>query len=172
MTSNFESVKNQPERPAMSADYGISKDSNGLLSWSFVVDCMNKSRNYWISSTRPDGRPHAMPVWGVWMNDTLYFGTSRKSVKANNLKAHPLVSAHTESGDEAVIIEGVVEEVTDRSEFNAYTTATAKKYAGMPVEAEPDPGTVIYKVIPKVILAWREKDFPVSSTRWRFRAPD
>lgn len=168
MTSDLRPVKKHPERPAISPVYGISKDTDGLLPWTFVVDCMSKSRNYWVSTTRPDGRPHAMPVWGVWMNDTLYFGTARSSVKGRNLAAHPAISVHTESGDEAVIIEGIAEEVTDRVEFNAYTAATAEKYAGMPAEAEPDPGTVIYKVNPKVILAWREKDFPVSSTRWRF----
>jgi len=30
------------------------------------------------------------------------------------------------------------------------------------------PGTVMYGVRPRVVLAWREKDFPSSATRWEF----
>ena len=28
------------------------------------------------------------------------------------------------------------------------------------------PESVLYRAKPKVVLAWREKDFPVSATRW------
>ncbi len=30
--------------------------------------------NYWICTTRPDGRPHSIPVWGFWLDGGLYFG--------------------------------------------------------------------------------------------------
>ena len=32
-----------------------------------------------------DARPHVMPVWGVWMDEALWFGSSRGSRKARNL---------------------------------------------------------------------------------------
>ncbi|MCZ2096160.1 MAG: hypothetical protein LC121_07825 [Anaerolineae bacterium] len=53
-------------RPAMTSGYGISTKPQGMLDWSWVDDQMTKSRSYWVCSTRPDGRPHAAPVWGVW----------------------------------------------------------------------------------------------------------
>ena len=31
--------------------------------------------NYWISTTRLDSRPHARPVWGVWLDGAFYFST-------------------------------------------------------------------------------------------------
>jgi len=159
---------NPPERPSMPVEYGISSSSQGLLSWEYVRQQMVKSRNYWISSTRPDGRPHAMPVWGVWLDDTLYFGTSRTSRKALNLFANPAVSAHTESGDEVVILEGMVVEVADRELLDRITREIAKKYPGMPAEADPDPGNVTFAVQPSAVFAFREQDFPKSATRWRF----
>ncbi|MEI6136703.1 MAG: pyridoxamine 5'-phosphate oxidase family protein [Chloroflexota bacterium] len=30
---------------------------------------LRTAMNYWIATTRPDGRPHAAPVWGVWLDD-------------------------------------------------------------------------------------------------------
>ena len=33
---------------------------------------MSKAHNYWVSTTRPDGRPHVMPVWGVWIEEILF----------------------------------------------------------------------------------------------------
>ena len=155
------------ERPSMPAAYGISSNRQGLLNWEWVRQHMTKSRNYWISSTRSDGHPHAMPVWGVWLNDTLYFGTSRTSRKAVNLFRNPAVSAHTESGDEVVIIEGHVEEVTDRQLLDRITLEIAKKYPGMPAEAEPDPENVTFAVRASTVFAFLERDFPRSATRWR-----
>src|SRR3989337_1984312 len=105
---------NPGTRPEMPAAYGISGSTEGLLSWEWVRQRMTQSRNYWISSTRPNGQPHAMPVWGVWLDDKLFFGTARKSRKALNLAANPAVSCHTESGDYAVIIEGSVEPAAER----------------------------------------------------------
>ncbi|HSN73709.1 MAG TPA: pyridoxamine 5'-phosphate oxidase family protein, partial [Anaerolineae bacterium] len=90
------------QRPAMQ-DYGISDEPDGLLPWSFASQRMAAARNYWIGSSRPDGRPHAAPVWGVWLDDVFYFGTVPGSVKARNLAANPALVVHLESGDEVVI---------------------------------------------------------------------
>lgn len=168
MKSPTDSKHFKTDRPEMPSAYGISKNSEGLLNWEWVSQCMTNSRNYWVHSTRPDGRPHAMPVWGVWLLDTVYFATARKSRKAKNLAANPNVSVHTESGDEAVIIEGIVEEVNDRGLIDAFTAAIAEKYPGMPSEADPDPENILFAVRPQAVLAWLEKDFPKSATRWRF----
>lgn len=167
MDKNPDTPFSLPDRPSMPAEYGISTSSSGLLSWEYVRQQMVRSRNYWISSTRPDGRPHAMPVWGVWLDDTLYFGNSRASRKAINLFANPAVSAHTESGDEVVILEGIVVEVTDRELLDRITREIAKKYPGMPTEADPDPGNVTFAVRANAVFAFREQDFPKSATRWR-----
>lgn len=161
----------QPDRPDLPEGYGISHSMDGLLTWEWVRAQMSQSRNYWISTTRPDGRPHTMPVWGVWLDDQLVFGTDRKSVKALNLTVNPAVSAHTESGDDAVIIEGIVEEITDRETFKRYTAAIAAKYPGMPAEAEPDPGNITYAVRARTVFGFRERDFPNTATRWRFSTP-
>ena len=98
----------QAARPDM-PDYGISADADGLLPWQHVSEQMAAARNYWIGTVRPDGRPHATPVWGVWVDETFYFGMGPRSVKARNLAANPALVVHLESGDDVVVLEGVAE---------------------------------------------------------------
>lgn len=130
------------------------------------------SRNYWIVTARPDGRPHAAPVWGVWVEGSLYFGTSRGSVKGRNLARRPELVVHLESGNDVVILEGVVEEVRDRPSFGAIDAAYRAKY-GMGVDQAGDDGdgdeeAVWYVVRPETAHAWLENDFLDTATRWRF----
>src|SRR3712207_802185 len=102
----------EAQRPHMPG-YGIHPAADGLLDWSQVTAQLEQARNYWVATTRPDGRPHAAPVWGVWLDGAFYFGTGRTSVKGRNLAANPALTVHLESGDDAVILEGVAEPVTD-----------------------------------------------------------
>ena len=94
------------------------------LPWSGVRKRLASARNYWIGTTRTDGRPHATPVWVVWLDGALPFGTGRRSQKGRNLAGNPEVVAHFESGDQVVILEGVAEEVTDPSLLAEFGEAT------------------------------------------------
>ena len=129
-----------------------------------------QSRNYWITSTQPDGRPHACPVWGIWLEDDLFcFGTSRKSRKGKNLVANPAVVVHAESGDDVVILEGIVEELTDRGLLQKYADAYDAKYAIVPeTDQGADSDGVTYVLRPDEVLAWTEHNFLKTPTRWRF----
>ena len=153
-------------RPKMK-DYGIHESSEGLLAWDFVDEQMTQSRNYWIGTTRPDGRPHAAPVWGVWVEGAFYFGSSPNARKARNLDANPALVVHLESGDETVILEGTAVKLTSMSAelYEAFGTAYAAKYKGFkpnsPSETEP-----IYTMLIQSALAWLEADFPRTATRW------
>lgn len=156
----------EAERPGIVAGYGIRRGPEGLLSWDLVEERMGGSRNYWIHTTRPDGGPHAAPVWGVWFEGVLYFGTDRESVKARNLAGDPRMVAHAESGDEAVIVEGVAEEVADADLRRRVGAASAEKYGMNAVGGEG--GAPLYAVRAGKVLAWSEADFPNTATRWRF----
>lgn len=154
------------ERPGMPKGYGIKQTKDGLMDWSWVEEQMTKSRNYWVCSVNPDGTPHSAPVWGVWVDGKLYFGSDAKSRKGRNLLANPNVSVHLESGDDTVILEGVTTIATDADELQKMATAYGAKYAGMSSSAADYPGTFVLQ--PSKVLAWLEKDFPRTATRWRF----
>ena len=105
-------VEPRTERPRIPG-YGISKSKTGMLPWKWAVKTLTKSREYWIVTVRPDGRPHAMIIWGLWFDGAFWFGTGSKTQKARNLARNPNCVVGTQNAAEAVILEGVAELVTD-----------------------------------------------------------
>lgn len=150
----------------MPAAYGIERTTGeGMLAWGMVDEWLAKSRNYWVATTRSDGRPHAAPVWGLWLDGSFYFSTDPGSRKARNIAAHAEVVVHLESGDDVVILEGGVERVADRPSRQRFVDEYEAKYQFRVELGNADYG--IYRVRPRVAFAWREGDFPTSATRWR-----
>ena len=147
-------------RPKMK-DYGIANDEKGLISWDWVDEQMTKSRNYWIVSTRPDGNPHAAPVWGIWYEGTLYFGSGETSRKSRNIAHNPRIVVHLESGDDTVILEGFVKEEHDPAKIAPIDKLYAAKYP-----YDPTPSEMYMTFRPDLALAWLETDFMHSATRW------
>jgi Pyridoxamine 5'-phosphate oxidase len=156
-------------RPSFPAGYGIHDDEAGLLPWSWAAERLERARNYWVATTRPDGRPHAMPVWGLWFDDAFNFSTSRKSRKARNLASNPDTAIHLESGDDVVILEGVAEEVTGAALLQRLGEDYSRKY-----ELEisfTEGGGPLFAVRPRVAYAWQERDYPATATRFEFATP-
>jgi pyridoxine/pyridoxamine 5'-phosphate oxidase len=98
--------------PHVPAWYGL-KLRKQYLPWTHARQRSACARNYWICTARPDGRPHSIPVWGLFFDGVFYFGTGRSMRKARNLAQNPAISVHLASGDDVVILEGSVEEVRE-----------------------------------------------------------
>ena len=154
--------------PRMPASYGVPTDAAGAerLPWSWAVELLLAARNYWVCTTKADGRPHAVPVWGLWLDDAVWFSTGRTSQKARNLARGRSVVIHLESGDETVILEGEVDEVGDLAALERFADAYEAKY-----EFRPDPedeSSVVFVLRPRVAQTWRERDYTQSAARWVF----
>jgi Pyridoxamine 5'-phosphate oxidase len=147
----------------MPEGYGIAEGDHGQVAWSWVERECTRARNYWICTTRPDGRPHAMPVWGLWLDGSVVFSTDPESTKARNFSARPETVIHLESGDDVVVLEGRIEAM-DRGLLPEFVKRYEKKYSFRPSESET---AGVYQLRPHLVLAWREKDFPTSATRFR-----
>jgi nitroimidazol reductase NimA-like FMN-containing flavoprotein (pyridoxamine 5'-phosphate oxidase superfamily) len=157
------------DRPALHPGYGIEPaDPASMLPWSWAEEHLTAARNYWVGTTSPDGVPHAVPVWGVWLEGQFYFGTNRYSRKGRGLAADPRVVVHLESGDEVVILNGRLEELRHPALFERMADAYEAKYGGFrPVFGKP-PENVYYVLLISTALAWRETDFPSSAARFHF----
>jgi len=147
-----------------------SEDTKALKPWSWALERLEKSHNYWIATSRPDSRPHLMLVWGVWWQDTFWFSTGPRTRKAKNLAGQRHCVIGTEKADEAVILEGIVEEIKDRSVWKELAQVYNSKYGG---DVEPllmaSEGCV-FRVQPLVAFAQDEhaENFADAMTRWRF----
>ena len=158
-------------RPVMPEGYGVPETDEGLLPWSWAVERLERARNYWFSTTRPDGRPHAMPAWGTWVDGALYFEGSPETRRARNIASNPAVSIHLESGDEVVILEGEAEAVAKPERALAerlaadFTSKYAESHDYRPTPEQWDEGG-LWALRPRVAFGWSE--FPGNVTRWRF----
>jgi hypothetical protein len=164
------STPNEPQasRPVMPSDYGIAPQATGQLPWAWAAEQLVAAKNYWIVSVRPDGRPHAMPVWGVALDGVVYFSTGHGSRKALNLAANPAVVVHLESGDETVVVEGTAVVVTDPAEIERFDDAYAAKYGGIRPGRDMGATSSIYRLNASAAFGWAETTFPTSATRWTF----
>jgi len=157
---------NNASRPYMPG-YGLlpEKEGRGLFEWEFVEERMLAARNYWLASVRPDGRAHVTPLWGLWQFGSFFFGTDKRSQKAQNLAVNPSAVVHLESGDEVVILEGQVQIENNKKLLKNLASKYQQKYE---VDALRPPAA-IYRLRLQRAFAWLESDFPSTATRWTFK---
>jgi hypothetical protein len=149
-------------------DYGLgdAPADGSVLVWATVEQWLTDARNYWVCTTRADGRPHAMPVWGLWLDGAVWFSTDPKSLKGANLAARPDIVVHLESGDEVCILEGKVERVVEADDLMRFDDVYDAKYDVRP--SEMGEAAAVYVLPPRTALVWTEADFATSATRYAF----
>ena len=156
-------------RPATPGYFRAANEGSGLLDWDTTARRFATQRNYWVSTASRTGRPHAMPVWGVWLEDRLLFSTSPESRKARNLFENPRLAVHIEDGNASIVLEGRAREVADTAELSAFLAAYNPKYAWDFTLDQVARG--VFAVRPEQAFAWLGSDadtFGGSATRWRF----
>jgi PPOX class probable F420-dependent enzyme len=68
---------------------------------------LQTEQNLWLATVRPDGSPHLVPIWFVWVAGKIYLCTGAESVKVRNAKQNPRVSIALEDGSQPIVIEGL-----------------------------------------------------------------
>ncbi len=144
----------------------------GFIPWGKVDAWLRGFRSIWVSTTRPDTRPHSVPVWYLWDGENIYFASNKSSQKAKNLTTQREVVVHAGDGDDVIILEGTTEIVTDPCEWqqinNAYMEKYVDPYSGAKATiAETDN---LYRVNVKRIMSW---EYGVVDTRtdWKKDEP-
>jgi general stress protein 26 len=147
-----------------------SNDLTGLKSWEWALERLEQSHNYWLATSWPQARPHLMLVWGIWWQDAFWFSTGPRTRKAKNIAVDPHVVIGTEKADEAVIVEGIAEEIKDRSVWKQIAQVYNKKYGGdvEPILMASD--GCVFRVRPLVAFGQDEHaaNFSEAVTRWHF----
>jgi hypothetical protein len=155
-------------RPYMPG-YGVvgPDQGSGPLPWSWAEERLVASHDYWVATTRPDGRPNVTPVWGVWARRAAWFSSSRQSRKARNIAADRRVTLTTDNPRQPVIVEGVVSTVTDLADIEAFTGWVNAKYdSDLAVDFFVENAT--FRIEPQRVFGLDEADFTGTPTRWAF----
>ena len=159
-----------PDRPFMPG-YGVlpADRGSGLIAWAEGERRLTAAHDYWCATVRPDGAPHVMPVWGVWLGGRLWFSSSLRSRKARNLAADPRCTLTTDDAGDPVVVEGVAERVTERAGIVPFLDAVNAKYdADLTVDFLDPAVNGSYAVRPVRVFALTHGDFTGSPTRWSF----
>jgi PPOX class probable F420-dependent enzyme len=110
-----------------------------------------------LATVRPDGAPHAVPVWFVWHDGRLYFGTELDTAKVRNIAHRPEVAAVVERGGQegashAVIVRGRTARIAPEAMPAGAVRRFRSKYAWDPTR-RPDT-TAFFVIEPTHVRAW------------------
>ncbi|MGH8903569.1 MAG: pyridoxamine 5'-phosphate oxidase family protein [Egibacteraceae bacterium] len=147
--------------------------------WSEGGARLGSADTYWLATTRPDCRPHVVPVLAVLVDDALHFVAGASTRKARNLArdSHCVVTARGPSLD--LVVEGEAAKVRDEAKLQRVAAAYASKYewhvtvrdgAFHGAEGAPTAGPPPYDVyeVTLTVAFGFGTDGSLNSTRWRF----
>lgn len=155
------------------ATLGYAPEDPTLTPWPEAEAVLVERKTYWLSTVRPDGRPHVMPVWGVWLQGKFYFSTSPRSRKGRNLADNPACTIALSGAGLDVVVEGAASVETDETTLAAVAELYGPKYdwrvtvrdGGL--YGENGDGGPVYAVTPAVVFGFGLSG-GFSATRWRF----
>lgn len=156
------------------SDYGVGGPGWDPLPWSWAAERLAANRNFWVVTVSAGGRPHALPVWGVWDDERpgFFFSCSPNARKARNMAANPQVVVMTEDTVECLSVEGAVTPVLPGDDLEAWIELYLAKYRPLAPTMDADfiRGHASFAVTPDRALAVIERDeeFATRATRWTF----
>lgn len=164
-----EPPRDRPDSPP--ASYGVPRTGGTFVAWQEVVERLSTASGYWLATVTPGGRPHVVPIWGVFVGDDLFLETGAPgTIKNRNLAVHKEIAVHLDGVDDVVFVRGRATPAAPDPDLGAALAAAFRaKYHGY----DPGPtdwvGGGLIRVEPGTLLAWR--DMP-TATRWRFAEED
>jgi len=153
------------------------------IPWSRVLgqiqrrDFHGGRGTYWLSTTCPDGSPHAAGVLGVWIDDILYFASGARTRKSRNLQANPHCAVAASLPDLDFVIEGTARRITDPATLEKIADEFGER--GWPATVNGDsleapfgapsapPPWHLYAVTPATAFGVATDGVP-GATRWTF----
>lgn len=167
-------------RPTTDLDPRYSDEGATPIGWAEAGARLRDAEIYWLSTVRPDGRPHVTPLIAVWLDDALHFCTGPDERKARNLEDNPQVvlttgcSALHEGLD--LVVEGTAVPVRDTATLQRLAGTYESKYGptwhfdvvgdafagggGQAVRA------IVFRVVASTVFGFGKGAY--SQTRWRF----
>lgn len=156
-------------------DYGVNTPAWEALPWSWAAERLAANRNFWVVTVSADGRPHALPVWGVWDDgDARFaFSCSPRARKARNLAGNPHAVITTDDTVECLSIEGRATPVEDHERQALWIERYLAKYRPISPDISADflRQHLMLEFVPDRAFAIieREDEFSTRATRWMFQ---
>ncbi|HEY8597736.1 MAG TPA: pyridoxamine 5'-phosphate oxidase family protein [Thermomicrobiales bacterium] len=165
--------------PTADLDARFSSPGATPTSWAAAREALGVAEIFWVTTVRPDERPHVTPLIAVWLDGALFFCTGATERKALNLaqNAHCVLTTgcNTYGAGLDLVIEGDAVQVRDETTLQRVADAYEAKYGsdwhfdvrdGAFVGGEGNVARV-YAVAPATAFGF-SKGEPFGQTRWKF----
>ncbi|HET9615315.1 MAG TPA: pyridoxamine 5'-phosphate oxidase family protein, partial [Candidatus Limnocylindrales bacterium] len=125
----------------------------------------------WLSTVRPDGTPHLVPIWFSWDGESVLIASKPHARKVANVRANPrvmLALGEPEDDFDVGLLEGEAE-ILDAPARDALPAGHLRKYrdqmAAIGLSREEFLGTysLVIRVRPTRFLAWHGRTTPPSA---------
>jgi general stress protein 26 len=153
----------------------FSSDDATATPWAEARAQLERAEIYWLSTVRPDGRPHVTSLLCVWLDGAVYFCTGPGERKARNLAHNPncviTTGCNVLKGLD-VVVEGKAVQVRDEATLQRLAAIYASKY-GWHYEVRDGAFSgggglaLVYEVAPMTAFSFGKGDIS-GQTRYRF----
>jgi len=165
-------------QPQTELDKRFSSENATPTPWEDARRELEAAEIFWLSTVRPDGRPHVTPLIAVWLDDALHFCTGETECKCRNLAENNrciLTTGCNRYGEGLdIVVEGEAVRVTNNETLKGIAGVYESKY-GADWRFDVRDGAFVseghaawvYRVAPETAFGFARGE-PGSQTRWRF----
>jgi Pyridoxamine 5'-phosphate oxidase len=164
-------------QPVAELDARFSDGKASATPWADAESALEAAEIFWISTVRPDGRPHVTPLIAVWVDGALYFCTGADEQKGRNLARNAFCTLTTGCNSIGegldIVVEGEAVNVREAARLERIAAAYLAKYGSdwrFDVRdgafAHGDSTALVFEVAPVKAFGFAKGAF--SQTRWRF----
>jgi len=161
----------------------LDRYGNAPLPWSRPRDLLAGSVPgpevaMFLSTTRPDGRPHTAGIGALWHDGDLYFTSNPDTRKSRDLAANPACTIAMRLPGIDLVFEGEAARTTDPALLEM--VAALYREGGWPAQVEDDaltapfsapsagpPPWYLYRCAFHTVVGVASEE-PYGATRWRF----
>ena len=150
-------------------DVYFGPEEHGFLDWDTLLWRFSAEKSYWVATS--GNRPHSMPVWGIWQDNSFKFSTAPDSNKAVNIRSLPFAVVHSSNTEAAFILECRAREILEPDELQQFLDEYNPKYKWSFTLDDVREG--VFALEPYKAFAWAEGEgdgFSNTATRWTFES--
>jgi hypothetical protein len=171
------------KNPITDLDPRFSGDNAAPTPWADARGQLEQAEIFWLSTVRPDARPHVTPLLAIWLDGALYFSTGAEERKAKNIALNPhcILTTGCNALNQGfdLVVEGQAVRVTNATTLQRVADLYDSKYGWRYIvrdgalyhahEAQNENATaaLVYEVAPATAFGFGKGE-PFSQTRWRF----